>query len=108
MPAEHVKGISLPRLHRVGCRRNHSVILNVHTSYIPLVLTGEKYRDTTLQMNTVGRFRVFIQGRESESAGGKLRRLKRGVQQPTLAAVVAVQTPFAQYFKRQFELQVVQ
>jgi len=42
-------------------------MLNGHTPHIPLVLTGKKYRDTTLEMNTAGRFRVFISGWESGS-----------------------------------------
>jgi hypothetical protein len=64
MPAEHVTGISLPRRQRVDWRSNQGVILAVHASFIPLVLTGKKYRDATFQMNTAGRFRVFMSGRE--------------------------------------------
>jgi hypothetical protein len=64
MPAEHVTGISLPQRQRGDWHSNYGVILAVHASPIPLVLTGKKYRDTTFQMNTAGRFRVFMSGRE--------------------------------------------
>ena len=64
MPAEHVTGISLPQLHRVVWRSIHSVILTAHTPCIPLVLTGKKYRDTILQMNTLAGSRMFMPYRE--------------------------------------------